>query len=415
MSEEDQESNNNNNIPVTGLADWWYPVCFNKELGWESPYPIELFGEPLVLYRGPDGKPVCLQDKCPHRSVPLSIGRITSIRQLQCRYHGWTFNEKGNCVNIPSFASDKPVPPRVCVVTYPTHVIEGMVFVWPGDPEKCSLDPKYFPPTPPEVERETGEAKNGWNAYDQNVDQDYAWYPLVENLLDPAHLQFTHEGTQGKYIAPVEQSVPEATNYEVYDIENIPGAFAAKIRTDKTTKPQDNIITFFPPYTVRIEIKFGNGWRFHQMHYCVPVSKTRTRLLLRSMRDWLKWVPESFIWRMNPLVLRQDAAILVTQGIRLAQGASRWNYPVSADSLGIRFRQWYEKNQNVKQVWFKGYSGSSFKKGGGVVRGNVEDIEDVPKCYGNPDMLLGTESVSLKTTRQIVTESKALWKDQDSS
>ena len=52
----------------------WYVACFSDELG-ATPIVRELFGQPLVLYRGAEG-PAALLDRCPHRNVPLSAGRV---------------------------------------------------------------------------------------------------------------------------------------------------------------------------------------------------------------------------------------------------------------------------------------------------------------------------------------------------
>ena len=39
-------------------------------------------------------------DMCLHRMAPLSEGRIEG-NNIQCGYHGWEFNSKGQVVNIP--------------------------------------------------------------------------------------------------------------------------------------------------------------------------------------------------------------------------------------------------------------------------------------------------------------------------
>jgi hypothetical protein len=254
---------------------------------------------------------------------------------------------------------------------------------------------------------------DGWACYDQALEQDYSWQCLVENLLDPAHLQFTHEGTQGVYIAPTDKSVPEATEFTVTDRSTGPaGSFETKIITDKTAKKQNTTIIFEPPFTVKIQIVFENGWKFHQMHYCVPMGKYRTLLLVRSMRDWLKFMPDSIMWKGNPRVIRQDACVLMAQQLRLQQGSSRWNYPVKADALGVRFRAWWLRAEK-SNPWFKSYSGSSFKKGGGIVRAHVDDIEDSGRCHDHSDMVGATNtSMSLRTVRQIIDEAPAIWPNE---
>ena len=70
--------------------DWrdkWYPVAFEADLSDDAPMTFTLLGEPLVFWRdhtanAPDGTPTwrCTADKCPHRLVPLSEGRVNEIR-----------------------------------------------------------------------------------------------------------------------------------------------------------------------------------------------------------------------------------------------------------------------------------------------------------------------------------------------
>ena len=46
-----------------------------------------ILGEPVVLFRKEDGTPVALEDRCVHRHLPLSMGRLVGDH-LQCHYHG---------------------------------------------------------------------------------------------------------------------------------------------------------------------------------------------------------------------------------------------------------------------------------------------------------------------------------------
>lgn len=54
---------------------------------------------PLLIVRDGDGI-AALQDRCPHRLVPLSMGRLSEGR-IQCIYHGLTFDFAGNCIANP--------------------------------------------------------------------------------------------------------------------------------------------------------------------------------------------------------------------------------------------------------------------------------------------------------------------------
>ena len=80
-------------------------------------------------------------------------------------------------MRIPSMPDSK-IPKSVKVPSYPATEREGIIWVWPGDPAKCSLD-VGFPEPAPEWN------VKGWKATDQPLDQDYSYWCLLENLLDP--------------------------------------------------------------------------------------------------------------------------------------------------------------------------------------------------------------------------------------
>ena len=80
----------------------WYPVAFVRDLDPSRPTPFTLMGNDLVLwFERSSGAWRALADVCPHRLVPLSDGRLNAAGELECPYHGWTFNGEGRCTAIP--------------------------------------------------------------------------------------------------------------------------------------------------------------------------------------------------------------------------------------------------------------------------------------------------------------------------
>ena len=90
-----------------------------------------LAGQPLALWRSGSGAVQAWEDRCPHRGVPLSMGRVKGD-QLACAYHGWQYAaQDGRCTAIPAMP-DRPVPGKVCVKTYAALERQGMVLmIWP--------------------------------------------------------------------------------------------------------------------------------------------------------------------------------------------------------------------------------------------------------------------------------------------
>ena len=81
------------------LRNAWYVAAWGEEIG-SAPLGRTLLGEPVVLYRGADGKAVALADRCCHRGLPLSMGRVEGDR-IRCGYHGLVFDPQGICVEVP--------------------------------------------------------------------------------------------------------------------------------------------------------------------------------------------------------------------------------------------------------------------------------------------------------------------------
>ena len=57
-----------------------------KALG-VRPLGRTICNERMVFFRGPEGKVAAVEDFCPHRGAPLSLGKVCDGK-LVCGYHG---------------------------------------------------------------------------------------------------------------------------------------------------------------------------------------------------------------------------------------------------------------------------------------------------------------------------------------
>ena len=48
-------------------------MAFSSQLKGDEMVPMELFGEPWVLFRDAQGLAACVKDACAHRACPLSL------------------------------------------------------------------------------------------------------------------------------------------------------------------------------------------------------------------------------------------------------------------------------------------------------------------------------------------------------
>ena len=81
------------------VRNCWYAAAWNHEVT-ATPLARTFLDEPVVLYRAQDGAVVALEDRCCHRSLPLSMGRVIGDN-LQCGYHGLMYGPDGVCIEVP--------------------------------------------------------------------------------------------------------------------------------------------------------------------------------------------------------------------------------------------------------------------------------------------------------------------------
>ena len=93
---------------MTFVRNAWYVASWAHDLTTE-PQAETILSENVVLWRGGDGKVRAAENVCPHRFLPLSQGRVQG-NELQCGYHGLTFDGDGVCVDAPT----QDAPPANC-------------------------------------------------------------------------------------------------------------------------------------------------------------------------------------------------------------------------------------------------------------------------------------------------------------
>jgi phenylpropionate dioxygenase-like ring-hydroxylating dioxygenase large terminal subunit len=156
----------------------WYVAATSAEVS-DSLLARVLLGRPVVLYRQASGALAALEDLCPHRSMPLSHGRLDRDRVI-CGYHGFEFASTGDCVRVPSQTN---VPYGARVRSFPVREVAPVVWIWMGDPDRAA---GVDPPELPWLDHEDYTVFGG--AF--QVDADYL--ALHDNSLDMTHFPYVH-------------------------------------------------------------------------------------------------------------------------------------------------------------------------------------------------------------------------------
>ena len=162
----------------------WYVAGWSKDFD-ATLRPLEITGLRIVVYRASTGKLTALEDRCPHRLLPLSKGKLVDDN-IQCGYHGMTFNGAGVCVRVPG---QDNTPERAIVHAYPIEERHGVVWIWMGDPKLATPDTIFDIP-------EMADPK--WHIHHGGQLHIKAHYlNVAENHVDPAHVSFVHPTTLG--------------------------------------------------------------------------------------------------------------------------------------------------------------------------------------------------------------------------
>jgi nitrite reductase/ring-hydroxylating ferredoxin subunit len=262
-----------------------------------------------------------MDDACPHRLAPLSEGRIVlplpskqeknnnknkddaesssssaSIGDIQCSYHGWSFNSDGQCTSIPQASPDverAALSGKQCnVPTYSTIIDRSIIWFWPW---KQDVIEATINAAAAATNKDDGAASpgGGWditpsglmkgcppadlpNTYTRELP--YSYDILVENLLDPSHVPFAHHGLQGSRsdAIPIEMSLPTS--------DGITERGFTFEWTDRTMGMMRNGEgRWQAPYTVLYDAKFYEQdppRDFNLAVLCVPVRAGWSRAIL---------------------------------------------------------------------------------------------------------------------------------------
>jgi vanillate monooxygenase len=169
----------------------WYVAALPNELD-EKPLGRMVCGVSMVFYRTADGSVAALEDWCPHRGAPLSLGRVVEGK-LICGYHGLEMGCDGKTVSMPG-QRVRAFPP---IASYPVKEHQGFVWVWPGDPQQADAA---------KIPHLAWAEDPGW-AYGGGMYHIQCGYQLmVDNLMDLTHETYVHADSIGQ--PEIDESTP---------------------------------------------------------------------------------------------------------------------------------------------------------------------------------------------------------------
>ncbi len=163
------------------LTNCWYAAAWSEEIG-ETPFGRTILDRPVVFYRGANGAPVALEDRCCHRGLPLSMGRVMGD-DIRCGYHGLKFDAMGACIDVPGQST---IPPDARVQAYPVVERYRMVWIWMGEASRADAAeiPDLFWQDDP-----------AWMTTGEHIEVACDYRLMVDIQLDATHATFVHVST----------------------------------------------------------------------------------------------------------------------------------------------------------------------------------------------------------------------------
>lgn len=171
-------------VRAAGLdPNYWYAVEESKALSPGEVIETSFLGQSIAVFRGEDGRVRAVENRCAHRHLKLSEGAVKGC-ELVCAYHGWAYDGEGRAhIRHELFGKKHP---RLSIRSIPTRERYGLIFIFPGDPERAT---QRDIPHLPELEGDTP-----WPHVFVKFDSPGHHSMLLDNVSD-----FTHGFLHRKY------------------------------------------------------------------------------------------------------------------------------------------------------------------------------------------------------------------------
>ena len=291
------------------IPNQWYAILESNEIKKGKIVGVTRMGEKMVAWRNTRGELSVMSDKCPHRGVALSAGKLAGDC-IQCPFHGFEYDTSGTCKLVPANGAGSEPPKALHIRSYPVREEHGFVYIWWGEPQPELSPVPWFESISEEMVYST--LKDHWaNHYAR----------AIENQLDVVHLPFIHYNTIGRGnrtlvngpIAKEESHWPgdHLINLWVYN------------ELDQGQKPKKPSELPEPERRPFLQFRFGNVWQnwiadsLRVVLAFAPIDDENTMMYLRyyhTMR--IPVLRQVYGWLgslLNLVIERQDRRVVITQ------------------------------------------------------------------------------------------------------
>lgn len=286
------------------FEDFWYVVAQSKELKPQQVLSRQVLGEWLAVFRGQNGQPVALQDRCIHRHSRLSCGQVQG-GYLQCPYHGWVYDENGQAVAIPAEGENFQPRTNLKAKQYRTCEQDGFVYV-------CLANIDSHPPFSMPYYQQLG-----WHSVRVIHRFENTVTNCVENFIDIPHTVSVHPGIVRKSRQQkIEMTVTRYDGTVVADYHNETNNLGWWSRFLNPNYQQIyHSDRFLMPNVTSVEYKFGKNRHLFITSQSVPETETSTLVYTDVTFSYGIWsyFAFPFVWWTAKRIIAQDIKILKIQ------------------------------------------------------------------------------------------------------
>lgn len=168
------------------LKNVWYMAGWSDELVDGALLGRTIAKEQIAFFRNSAGELQAVSDRCPHRFIPLSAGKVIGD-SVQCPYHGLQFDGTGKCTHNPH--GNGAIPKAACVRSFPAVEKYMALWVWLGDPAQADVEKV---PDVSFVEQAKPSARGKGYLYSR-----CNYELLADNIMDLSHVDYLHPTTLG--------------------------------------------------------------------------------------------------------------------------------------------------------------------------------------------------------------------------
>jgi len=325
------------------LEDYWYIACSAAAIR-SKPVGFKAFGHPLVAFRGKDGTPGVLADRCAHRNAALS-GGVVQDGLLQCPYHGWQYSNDGKLAKLPVCPADSPHSDTISVPAWPCVEQDG--YIW------FSLSNTPATPQPP---RFANKSEPGWTSFTMDTLFDGPVDTCLENFLDCPHASFVHKHW---FRTPAQKPVTaqvrvndDGAEAEYFDEPRKSSVVWSLLSKDKST--MRHVDRFIAPATSRGDYEFSDKRYYIITSCCTPINETQTRVhtVISFRFGGMGWLIKLFFKPLSKRIIAQDVDMVREQQANIERFGGKRYQVIEQDLLYRHIVQWrnkIEKNEPLPE------------------------------------------------------------------